>query len=82
MDNQYYVYIMTNKNNTVLYTGITNDIQHRLTSHNNGKASKYTRARLPVKLCYQEPHKTKSLALKRELEIKGWPRNKKKTLFT
>jgi predicted GIY-YIG superfamily endonuclease len=53
-----------------LYTGITNDLPKRLKAHAAGKASKYTRSRLPVKLAYSEQKRTKSAALKRELAIK------------
>ncbi len=53
-----------------LYTGITNDLPKRLKAHAAGKASKYTRSRLPVKLAYSEPQKFKSAALKREAAIK------------
>ncbi len=53
-----------------LYTGITNDLPKRLKAHAAGKASKYTRSRLPVRLAYSEPQKSKSAALKREAAIK------------
>jgi predicted GIY-YIG superfamily endonuclease len=45
-----------------LYAGITNDLSKRLKSHAAGKASRYTRSRLPVKLAYEEPRPTKSPA--------------------
>lgn len=63
------------------YTGYTIDIQRRLKQHNDGKASKITRSKLPVKLIYQESYRTKSKALKREAEIKSWPRSKKEELI-
>ncbi|MDP3790299.1 MAG: GIY-YIG nuclease family protein [Candidatus Omnitrophota bacterium] len=72
----WYVYILKCADNT-LYTGVTNDISRRLSCHNAKKASKYTRARTPVTLIYKEPHRTKSRALKREAEIKRWPRQQK-----
>jgi predicted GIY-YIG superfamily endonuclease len=53
-----------------LYTGITNDLPKRLKAHAAGKASKYTRSRLPVRLAYGEPQKSKPAALKREAAIK------------
>ena len=49
-----------------LYTGMTNDLPKRLKAHAAGKASRYTRSRLPVALAYTEPQKSKSAALKRE----------------
>ena len=63
-----------------LYTGITNDLDRRLAAHASGKASRYTRSRLPVTLVYQEPQPTKSRALKREAEIKKLSRSHKVTL--
>ncbi|MBA2690382.1 MAG: GIY-YIG nuclease family protein [Burkholderiales bacterium] len=57
-----------------LYTGITNDIDQRLIAHNDGKASKYTRARRPVTLFYSENRCDRSDALKREAAIKRLPR--------
>ena len=53
-----------------LYTGITNDLDRRLKAHAAGKASRYTRSRLPVTLAYSEPQPSKSAALKREAAIK------------
>ncbi len=52
-----------------LYTGITNDLPKRLKAHAAGRASKYTRSRLPVRLVYSEPQRSKSAALKREAAI-------------
>lgn len=64
-----YVYILECSDKT-LYTGWTNDINKRIERHNSGKGAKYTRGRLPVKLVYFELLDNKSLALKREIEIK------------
>lgn len=63
-----------------LYTGITNDMPKRLKAHNAGKASRYTRSRLPVALAYTEPQRSKSVALKRELAIKRLRRAEKDRL--
>ncbi len=60
-----------------LYTGITNDLAKRLKAHAAGKASKYTRSRLPVRLAYSEPQRSKSAALKREAAIKRLRRAEK-----
>lgn len=65
----YYVYILKCSDSS-LYTGITNDLDHRLAMHKSGKGSKYVRAHLPFELVYKEEFKTKSEALKREIEIK------------
>jgi predicted GIY-YIG superfamily endonuclease len=64
-----------------LYTGITNDLPKRLRAHAAGKASKYTRSRLPVRLAYSEPHKSKSAALKHEADIKRLRRAEKDRLI-
>jgi putative endonuclease len=63
-----------------LYTGITNDLPKRLKAHAAGRASKYTRSRLPVRLAYSEPLEYKSAALKREAAIKRLRRAEKDKL--
>lgn len=75
-----YVYILECKDKT-LYTGWTIDIDRRLKVHNKGKASKYTRARLPVKLVYLEEYDDKIEAQKREWEIKQLKRQEKLKLI-
>jgi len=72
----FYIYILLCSDNS-LYTGYTNYLKQRIIDHNAGKGSKYVRSRLPAKMIYSEEFKTKSEALKREMEIKGWKRNKK-----
>ena len=64
-----------------LYTGITNDLPRRLRSHGTGKASKYTRSRLPVTLAYTASQSSKSRALKREAAIKRLRRADKESLI-
>lgn len=63
-----------------LYTGITNNLARRLAAHAAGRASRYTRSRLPVALAYREPQPTKSRALKREWAIKRLTRVQKEAL--
>lgn len=63
------VYILECADKT-LYTGITMDLKQRLAKHERGEGAKYTRGRGPFSVVYTEPHRTKSAALKRELEIK------------
>jgi putative endonuclease len=63
-----------------LYTGITNDLPHRLESHRRGTASAYTRSRRPVALAYQEVASDRASALKREAAIKRLPRAQKVAL--
>lgn len=65
-----------------LYTGYTTDLKKRVGEHNVSKrGARYTRSRRPVTLVYSEKYKTKSKALKREIEIKSWPRKKKLVLI-
>ncbi|SHI87198.1 putative endonuclease [Anaerovibrio lipolyticus DSM 3074] len=64
-----------------LYTGYTTDMEKRLSTHNSGKASKYTRARLPVKLVYLEECKDKETAMSREWHIKQLSRAEKLKLI-
>jgi putative endonuclease len=59
------------------YCGNTNNLENRVKTHNSGKASKYTRTRLPVKLVYSEKLSSLSKALKREYEIKQFSRKEK-----
>jgi len=64
-----------------LYTGMTNDLEQRLASHQEGKGAKYTRARLPVKLVYHEPANNRSAAARREYQIKKLSAAKKRALL-
>lgn len=75
-----YTYILRCSDNT-FYTGWTNNIKRRLYIHNLGKGSKYTRARLPVKLVYLEIFDDKIAAMKREAEIKKMSREQKLKLI-
>ena len=63
-----------------LYCGITNNLDKRIVTHNAGTASKYTRGRGPVELVFVESCVDKSVALKREMEIKNLSREKKLAL--
>ena len=64
----------------IIYTGITNDLEHRLHQHQN-KNSTFTKQFSDLKLIYSENYETKSEAAKREKEIKGWNRKKKLELI-
>lgn len=75
------VYILQCADGT-LYTGITNDLKKRLAAHNRGTGAKYTRSRGPVKLLYTQQKKTKSAAMKREIEIKKMSRTSKLELIS
>ena len=65
-----------------LYAGITNDLERRMRSHAAGNASRYTRSRLPVEMVYREPQPDRSAALRREAEIKRYPRVRKQQLVS
>ena len=75
-----YMYILECADGS-FYTGWTNDLQKRLRLYNQGKASKYTRSRLPVRLVYMEEHQTKQEAMKREYAIKQLSRQDKMQLI-
>ena len=64
-----------------LYTGYTDDVQRRLTTHQSGKGAKYTRGRGPLELVYWEQLATQSDALKRERAIKTLSRPEKLNLI-
>ena len=76
----WYVYIIKCSDRS-LYTGVTTDIERRIGEHNAGKAARYTQGRTPVRLVHDENHPDRSKALKREAEIKSWPRYKKLALI-
>jgi len=80
MPSTWFCYLLQCADGT-LYTGITNDLDRRLAAHNAGKASKYTRGRLPVALLYTEPHPDRAAASRREIEIKRLPRTQKLALI-
>ena len=76
----YYVYIIKCKDDS-LYTGITNDIERRLSEHKSRIGGHYTASHKVEKVIYTEKFETKSEALKREAQIKGWRREKKLALI-
>ena len=75
-----YSYILKCKDDS-LYTGWTNDLKKRITSHNAGKGAKYTKARRPVELVYYEEFQTREEAMKREYAIKQLSRKEKEALI-
>ena len=76
----WFVYIAECKDKT-LYTGIALDARKRIKVHNTTNRCRYTRFRKPLKLVYQECCANNYLALKRELEIKSFTRDKKLELI-
>lgn len=79
MKDNHYVYILQCSDNSY-YTGYTNSLERRLEKHQKGKASKYTRGRLPVQLVYYEKADSKSEGLKREYAIKKLTKEQKESL--
>ncbi len=77
---QYWVYMVRCADDT-LYTGITDNLERRIKTHNSGKGAKYTRGRGPVVLVYQEACADKPEALRRELAIKQMSRREKLCLL-
>lgn len=63
------------------YTGITNNLENRISAHENGSGAKYTKGRGPFILKYTELFDNRSLASKREIVIKKLSRDKKINLF-
>lgn len=76
----YYVYMVKCSDNTI-YTGYTNDLEKRVSTHNKGVGAKYTRGRTPVELCYFEEYENKIEAQNRERSIKKLNRKKKLELI-
>jgi len=64
-----------------LYTGWAVDVEQRVKVHNAGRGARYTRLHGPVKLVYAEEQPDRVAAMKRELEIKRWPRARKLKLI-
>jgi putative endonuclease len=77
MSKEYFVYIMTNKYNTVLYTGVANDLMRRAWEHKEGSGSIFTNRYHVAKLVYYESFENVNLAIAREKQIKGGSRQKK-----
>ena len=76
----YYVYILTNANNNVLYTGVTNDLERRCYEHKQKIVKGFTQKYNVDKLIYFEKFDFIDLANSREKQIKGYSRLKKMNL--
>ena len=77
---QYYVYMLTNKSDTLYYTGVTNDIVRRAWEHKNKLNEGYTKKYNLNKLVYYEIYEDINEAIEREKKLKKWNREKKKLL--
>lgn len=80
MEKVNYTYMVKCRDGT-LYTGWTNNLEKRLTDHNDGKGAKYTKSRRPVELVYYESYETKEEAMRREYAIKRMSRKEKLQLI-
>jgi len=72
---------MTNKANTVLYTGVTNNLKRRVYEHKQKLIPGFTKKYNLVRLVYYEPFENSASAIQREKQIKGGPRRKKEQLI-
>jgi putative endonuclease len=82
MDRLYCIYILTNKINTVLYTGVTSDLGRRVFEHKTKPVSGFTKRYNVDKLVYYEVFEWVANAIQREKQIKAGPRAKKIALVS
>jgi putative endonuclease len=81
VNKQYYIYILTNKRHTVLYTGVTNDLVRRVYEHKEKLAPGFTKNYNVNKLVFYEMTESIESAIMREKQIKGGSRQKKLDLI-
>ena len=81
MKERAFVYILTNANNTVLYVGVTNDIERRIDEHKAHLGSAFCRKYKLTKLVYLEVFDRMDAAISREKQIKAGSRRDKETLI-
>ena len=81
MSKSYYVYMMSNWNNKVLYVGVTNNLERRVYEHKNKISSGFTAKYNVNKLVYFEETNDVETAIEYEKKIKGWRREKKNELI-
>ncbi len=77
----YYIYILTNWNNKVLYIGMTNNIERRIYEHKNKLIEGFTKKYNLNKMVYYEQYSDVNEAIRREKELKKWRREKKNKLI-
>jgi len=77
---EWYVYMLSCADGS-LYTGATVDLERRLKQHNRGVASRYTRSRRPVAICYWEKQESHGAALRREIALKRYSKAQKLRLI-
>lgn len=79
--NQYFVYILTNKTNKVLYVGVTNNLERRIYEHKNKLIEGFTKKYNLTKLVYYEETTDIESAIAREKQLKNWHRDWKINLI-
>ncbi len=77
----YYVYIVTNKTNTVLYIGVTGKLESRIRDHRARLIEGFIKRYQATKLIYYEDFPDPTSAISREKQLKGWRREKKIALI-
>ena len=77
---KYYVYILANKTNSVMYIGMTSDLTRRLYEHKNGLVEGFSKKYKTHKLVYVEEYDNVNDCISREKQLKGWIRAKKNAL--
>jgi putative endonuclease len=80
-DSQYWVYILMNRGDTVLYTGVTNDLRRRVSEHRRGEVEGFTKRYNCTKLVHAEPYPRPQDAIEREKQLKNWNRDWKLDLI-
>ena len=80
MFKRYYTYILSNKNDTTLYIGVTNNLERRVAEHRSGMIPGFTQKYNCHKLVYFEEFSDVDLAIAREKQLKKWSRAKKDAL--
>jgi len=78
---QYYVYILTNRNNNVLYIGVTNNLIRRTYEHKNKLVEGFSKRYKLIKLVYYETTGSIESAIEREKQLKNWHRGWKINLI-
>lgn len=81
-EHQYWTYILTNTARNVMYVGVTNNLENRVTEHRVGSGSVFTRRYNAHTLVYAEDYQLIEDAIAREKEIKAWRRSKKDALVS
>ena len=80
-EHDYFVYLLTNASRTVLYIGVTSDLEGRLYEHRTGTLPSFTKRYAVNRLVYCEGYAEVLDAIAREKQLKGWTRAKKEALI-